>query len=53
MTSFYRKILQLEKSLTTADLDTLNKIIIAAEEKANMYKHHQTCTILSDEDIHF
>jgi len=26
-------------------------MITAAQEKANMYKHHQTCTILSDEDI--
>jgi len=51
MTSFYRKILQLEKSLTTADLDTLNEMITAAQEKTNMYKHHQTCIILSDEDI--
>jgi len=36
MTSFYRRILQLQKSLTTAELDTLNEIIIAAEKKANI-----------------
>jgi len=29
MTSFYRKILNLEKALTSADLDTLNNIITA------------------------
>jgi len=30
MSSIYRKILQLETSLTSADLDTLNEIITAA-----------------------
>jgi len=42
-------MLQLETSLTSADLDTLNEIITAA--KASMYTHHQAYNILSDKDI--
>ncbi|XP_077272806.1 uncharacterized protein LOC143903224 [Temnothorax americanus] len=51
ITSFYRKMLNLQKALTSADLDTLNEIITLEQEKANMYKHQQSCTILSDDDI--
>jgi len=51
MTFFYQKLLNLEKTLTSADLDTLNDIITVAQEKVNTYKHQQTYTILSDEDI--
>jgi len=51
MSSIYRKMLQLETSLTSADLDTLNEIITAAQENTSMYKHHQAYIILSDEDI--
>jgi len=39
MTSFYWKMLHLEKSLTSADLNTLNEIITAARERAITYKH--------------
>jgi len=45
-------MLNLEKALTSADLDTLNDIITVAQEKVNTYKH-QIYTILSDEDIIF
>jgi len=51
MTSFYQKMINLEKTLISADLETLNDIIIVAQEKVNTYKHQQTYTILSDEDI--
>jgi len=51
MTSFYQKMLNLEKALISADLETLNDIITVAQEKVNTYKHQQTYTILSDEDI--
>lgn len=51
MTSFHEKMLNLEKALTSADLDTLNAIITVAQEKVNTYKHRQINTILSDEDI--
>ena len=45
LTNFYRKLLDLEKALASADLETLNKIIIVAEEKANrMYRYEQTRT---------
>ncbi|KAG5330256.1 PIF1 helicase, partial [Acromyrmex heyeri] len=38
-------MLDLEKALTSTDLETLNKIIIVAEEKANrMYRYEQTRT---------
>jgi len=49
MTSLYQKMLNLEKALMSADLDTLNKIITLAQEKANcMYKQYQhTDTVLS------
>jgi len=54
MTNFYQKMLNLEEALTFADLDTLNKIIILPQEKANrMYKHQHTDIALSDEDIIF
>jgi len=36
MTSFYQKTLDLERALTSVDIDTLNEIIILAQEKANM-----------------
>jgi len=36
MTSFYWKILYLEKALISADLDTLNDIIIVAQKKINI-----------------
>jgi len=52
-TSFYQKMLNLEKALTSADLDILNDIITVAQKKINTYKHQQICTILSDEDIIF
>jgi len=51
MTSFYRKMLNLEKALTSANLNTLNDLITVTQEKANTYKHQQSCIILSDEDI--
>jgi len=41
MTSFYQNMLNQEKSLISADLETLNDIIIVAQEKVNMYKHQQ------------
>jgi len=53
MTSFYRKMLNPEKTLTSADLDILNNIITVAQEKINTYKHQQIYIILSDEDIIF
>jgi len=51
LTSFYYKKLNLEKALISADLDTLNDIITSTQEKANMYKYHQSDTILSQEEI--
>jgi len=51
MTSFYQKMLHLEKALTSTNLDILKEIITLAQEKTNMYKYQQACTILSDEDI--
>jgi len=51
MTSFYQKMLNLEKALISANLETLNDIIIVTQEKINTYKHQQTYTILSDENI--
>jgi len=40
MTSFYQKMLDLERALTSADIGTLQEIITLAQEKANrMYKH--------------
>jgi len=33
MTNFYQKMLNLEEALTSADLDTLNKIIIYWHQK--------------------
>jgi len=53
MTCFYQKTLNLEKALTSADLDTLNDIITVAQDKVNTYEHQQIYTILSDEDIIF
>jgi len=45
-------MLGLEKALTSADLETINKTIIVTEEKANrMYRHEQTRTSLSEEEI--
>jgi len=52
LTTFYGKMLGLEKALTSADLETINKTIIVTEEKANrMYRHEQTCTSLSEKEI--
>jgi len=51
MTSFYQKMLNQEKSLISADLETLNDIITVAQKRVNTYKHQQIYTILSDEDI--
>jgi len=51
MTFFYQKILNLEKALISVDLETLNDIITVTQKKVNTYKHQQTYTILSDEDI--
>jgi len=51
LTSFYRKMENIDKALINADLNTLNKIVISAQEKADMYKHQQFNTILSDDDI--
>jgi len=52
MTNFYQKMLNLEESLTSADLDPLNEIITLAQEKANrIYKHQHTDIVLNDEDI--
>ena len=43
-------MLDLEKALTSTDLETLNEIITLAEEKANsMYRHEQTRISLSEE----
>ena len=53
LTNFYRKMENLDKALTDADLNTLNGMVTAAEEKADMYKHQETDTILSDDDIIF
>src|SRR5580765_2088899 len=53
LTNFYRKMENLDKALTDADLNTLSEMVTAAEEKADMYKHQQTDTILSDDDIIF
>jgi len=39
ITSFYQKMLNLEKALISADLETLNDIITVAQEKVNTYKH--------------
>jgi len=47
-------MLNLEKVLISAGLDTLiNDIISVAQEKIDVYKHQQTCIILSGEDIIF
>ncbi|KYN14475.1 hypothetical protein ALC57_13321 [Trachymyrmex cornetzi] len=52
LTNFYRKMLDLEKALTSADLEILNEIITLAEEKAkHMYRHEQTCISLSEKEI--
>jgi len=51
MTFFYRRMLNLEKALISADLDTLNDITSIAQEKIDAYKHQQIYIILSDEDI--
>jgi len=45
LTSFYHKRLNLEKALISADLDILNDIVTSAQEKTNMYKHHECDTI--------
>ena len=47
----YRKLINLEKALNSGDIDTLNELIILAQDRANMYKHHQSLTDLSDDDI--
>ncbi|XP_071582385.1 uncharacterized protein [Temnothorax nylanderi] len=44
-------MLNLEKALTSVDLDTLNEIIISAQQKAYMYKHQQNRTTLSEDEI--
>ncbi|XP_018361467.1 PREDICTED: uncharacterized protein LOC108760158 [Trachymyrmex cornetzi] len=45
-------MLDLEKALTSADLEILNEIITLAEEKAkHMYRHEQTCISLSEKEI--
>lgn len=49
--SFYKKMLSLDEALNCADLDTLNKIVSAAQEKADIHKRQQTDTIMSDDDI--
>jgi hypothetical protein len=49
--NFYQKIFNLDKALNFADLETLNKIVIAAQEKVDIYKRQQTDTIMSDDDI--
>jgi len=52
MTNFYQKMLNLEEALTSADLDTLNKIIIYWHKKSKSYVQTSiTDIILSDEDI--
>jgi len=49
--NFYQKMLNLDEALYCADLETLNKIVIAAQEKADIYKRQQTNAIASDDDI--
>jgi len=44
-------MLNLDEALYCADLETLNKIVIAAQEKADIYKRQQTNAIASDDDI--
>jgi len=41
----------LDEALIHTDLDTLNEIVTSAQEKADAYKHQQTDTIMSDDDI--
>jgi len=50
MTNFYQKMLNLEEALTSADLDTLNKIIILVQKKQICTNQH-TDIALSDKDI--
>ena len=49
--SFYKKMLELDEALTSGEVDKLKQIITSVQEKADMYKHQQTDTILSDDDI--
>jgi len=49
--NFYQKMLNLDEALYCADLETLNKIVIAAQEKVDIYKRQQTNAIASDDDI--
>jgi len=39
-------MLHLEKSLTFANLNTLNEIITATRKRANTYKHHSPFKIV-------
>ena len=49
--AFYKKMQNLDKALFDTDLKTLNEIVTSAQKKADMYKHQQTDTFLSDDDI--
>lgn len=51
LTNFYHRILNLDKALTCANLDTLNNIVVSAQEKAEMYKYQRKDTILNEDDI--
>ncbi|KAL6420061.1 hypothetical protein ACFW04_011918 [Cataglyphis niger] len=41
----------LDKGLIQADLNILNEIVTSTQEKSDRYKHQQTDTFLSDDDI--
>jgi len=41
-------VLKLDKTLNSIDLNTLNEIVILAQEKADMYKYQQISIILND-----
>ncbi|XP_036140365.1 uncharacterized protein LOC118644830 [Monomorium pharaonis] len=51
MRADYQKLINLEKALNSGDIDILNELITVAQNRANMYKHHQSLTDLSDDDI--
>ena len=42
-------MLNLDEALNCADLNTLNKIITAAQEKVDIYKRQQSNAILRDD----